>query len=92
MPRTIELKKMKILICPAYEITLRMLAYLFLSKVATLTQSNSLSTIFPYILSVSLQVWTISTAIFAGIEAFAGNKIFADSIIRSPSTFKRHYL
>ena len=64
-----------------YEIILRMLAYLFLSKVATLTQSNSLSTIFPYIHSVSLQVWTVSTAIFAGIEAFAGNRIFADLVL-----------
>ena len=58
-----------------------MLAYLFLSKVATLTQSNSLSTIFPYIHSVSLQVSTVSTAIFAGIEAFAGNRIFADLVL-----------
>ena len=32
-----------------YDITLGMLAFLFLSKVATLTQSNSLSAIFPYV-------------------------------------------
>ena len=32
-----------------YDITLSMLEYLFLSKVATLTQSNSLSAIFPHV-------------------------------------------
>ena len=82
-----------------YDITLSMLAYLFLSKVATLTQSNSLSAIFPYVhfcLTTGQKYWhssirwqqqySLATAIFAG-----NNSIRWHSSIRSPSTFKHHY-
>ena len=44
-----------------------MLAYLFLSKVATLTQSNSFPAIFPY----------VQYHLTAGIAAFAGISVFA---------------
>ena len=45
-----EIKILTILIkCLPYDITLSMLVYLFLSKVAIHIQSNSLSAIFPYV-------------------------------------------
>ena len=55
-----------------------MLAYLFLSKIATLIQSNSLSAIFPYVhfcFTTGQEYWHNSIlwqciAIFAGIAVF----------------------
>ena len=59
-----------------------MLAYLLPSKVATLTQSNSLSAYFRICISVAQLVRNIGIAVYAGIAVFAGY-----SSIRSPTTF-----
>ena len=56
--RTLK-KKLIILTCMPYDITLSMLAYIFLSKVSTLTQSNSLIAILSYV--------HFSLILFAGI-------------------------
>ena len=53
-----------------------MLAYLFLSEVATLTQSNSLSAKFPYVHFCLQLVRNVGIAIFAGIIVFAGIAVF----------------
>ena len=53
-----------------------MLAYLFLSEVATQTQSNSLSAIFPCVhvcLTTGQEHWH---RIFSGKAAFAGISVF----------------
>ena len=65
-----------------------MLAYLFLSNVATLTQSNSLSAIFPYVhfcLTTGQEHWHSSIAavavfavkaVFTLLAAFVGIAVF----------------
>ena len=76
-----------------------MLAYLFLSKVATLTQAI-LSAIFPYVhFSLTTAQENICIAVFADIAVFAvfagvavcwHSSIRWHSNIRSPATFKVH--
>ena len=60
-----------------YDITLSMLVYLFLSKVATFTQSNSLPLYFHMCVSVSQPVKNIDIAVFTSISVFAGIAVFA---------------
>ena len=67
--------------CTAKDITLSMLAYLFLIKVAALTQSNSLSALFPY----------VNFSLTTGMEHWHSSICWLSSI-RSLSTFKCYYL
>ena len=64
---------MTIWACFAYDITLSMLAYLFLGRVATLTQCNHSQPYFHMYISVLQQVRNIGIAVFAGIAAFSGD-------------------
>ena len=56
-----------------------MLVYLFLNKVATLTQSNSLY--FRMCISVSQLVRSIGIAVFAGMALFSGMTVFAGTAV-----------
>ena len=49
---------------------------LFISKVATLTQSNSISAYFHIYISVSQQVRDIGITVFTGIAAFTCTAVF----------------
>ena len=53
---------------------------LFITKVATLTQSNSPSAYFHIYISVAQQVRVIGIAVFAGIAAFTGTAVFTGII------------
>ena len=59
-----------------YDITLSMLAYLFLSQVATLHKAIHSQPYFHICNSVSQLVRNIDIAVFAGIAAFAGIAVF----------------
>ena len=59
-----------------YDITPSMIAYLFLCKLATLTQNNSLSPYFHMWISVSQLASNTGIAVSTGIAAFAGIAAF----------------